>query len=241
MLQLTRSEKFTAHSNILEQMFELRSAQFSTRRGWRVSVIDGLEKDKFDELDPLYLCLIDQTNKLVASLRILRTTGPHMLSDVFSEVMGKAAIIRDPLVWESSRFCVDTQSVRKYGPEGINIITLRLLAVLFQVAKEAGIKKIISVFDLYLERILRRAGCVFERTGPVVKFDGLKTAGGVFDVNDVIIQNISRGLASQKVEGADKSIPLMFPLENITFPSATNPQIPRVLLLNNNTISNFKV
>jgi len=178
------------HADIFEQMYRLRARQFSERRGWRVTVHDGLEKDRFDEMNPLYICVVTEARQLLASLRLLPTTGPHMLSDVFPEVMGDAGIIRHPLILESSRFCVDTKAATVFGSEGINLVTRELLHGLFSTAQSAGMQNIISVYDVYVERILRRAGCDFDRLGPVVKYDDLRTVAGLFDVNDDVIESV---------------------------------------------------
>lgn len=178
------------HGDIFEQMYRLRARQFSERRGWRVTVQDGLEKDRFDDMNPLYICVVSETRQLLASLRLLPTTGPHMLSDVFPEVMGEAGIIRHPLILESSRFCVDTKAATEFGSEGINLVTRELLFGLFSTAQAVGMKNIISVYDVFVERILRRAGCDFDRLGPVVKYDDLKTVGGLFDVSDDVVQKV---------------------------------------------------
>jgi len=187
MLIVAHGSESVSFADTFEQMYQLRAKQFSTRRGWRVEVRDGLEKDRFDELNPLYICVLGENRNLLASLRLLPTTGPHMLSDVFPEVMGDAGVVRNPLIWESSRFCVDTGAAREFGLDGINMITRRLLVGLFQTANDAGIQNIISVYDIFVERILKRAGCSFDRLGPVAKFDDLKTVGGIFEVSEGVI------------------------------------------------------
>lgn len=194
MLLVAHASERCQHSEIFRQMYHLRARQFSQRRGWRVVVENGLEKDVFDELNPLYICIVGSQQKLLASLRLLPTTGPHMLSDVFPEVMGETGIVRHPLVWESSRFCVDTVAARDFCRDGINVVTRSLLLGLFQTANEAGMQNIISVYDIFVERILKRAGCSFDRLGPVVKYDDLKTVSGLFEVSSEVISTISREL-----------------------------------------------
>lgn len=190
MILTAFEEERETHADIFEQMYRLRARQFSERRGWRVTVKNGLEKDRFDDMNPLYICVVSETRQLLASLRLLPTTGPHMLSDVFPEVTGEAGIIRHPLILESSRFCVDTKAATEFGSEGINLVTRELLYGLFSKAQAEGMKKIISVYDVFVERILRRAGCDFDRLGPVVKYDDLKTVGGLFDVNDDVVRSV---------------------------------------------------
>ena len=191
MIVTAHAHEVDANSDLFDQMYQLRARQFKDRRDWRVDVTNGRERDRFDDLDPLYVCVVGPGQKLLASLRLLPTTGPHMLSDVFPEVMGDSGVVRNPLVIESSRFCVDTVACRKAGPGGINLVTRQLLVALFQTAKDAGMSHVISVYDVFMERILRRSGCPFERLGPVVQYDGLKTVAGMCEASAEIINAIS--------------------------------------------------
>lgn len=193
MLLLAHSNQFEDYEDVFVQMYRLRARQFSQRRGWRVTLRNGLEIDSFDspEMNPLYVCVLSEEKQLLASLRLLPTTGPHMLADVFPEVMGEAGPVRHPLIWESSRFCVDTEAAREFCDDGINHVTRLLLLGLFRTAHEAGMTNVVSVYDVFVERILRRAGCVFDRVGPVVKYDDLKTVAGLFEVSPASIQSIA--------------------------------------------------
>lgn len=177
-----------AYGDIFDQMYRLRARQFGERRRCQAAVQNGLEKDRFDELNPMYICVISESRQLLAALRLLPTTGPHMLWDVFPEVMGDAGIVSNPLVLECSRFCVDAEAAAEIGPEGINPVTRELLCEMFTTAQSAGIQNIISVCDTDVERVLLGAGCVFERLGPICKYDDRKIVAGMSPVNDAIIE-----------------------------------------------------
>ena len=177
-------------AGLFDQMFRLRAAAFAERRKWNVKVANGREFDRFDDLDPLYIMSVSPSGELLASLRILPTTGPHMLADVFSDTMGGLPLIRHPLIWESSRFCVNTKATTAHGPNGINTVTAELLVGLFETALNAAIMNVVSVYDLYLERILQRAGCQFERIGGPNSYDGLRTVAGLFEVTETAIKAI---------------------------------------------------
>ena len=94
------------NKNLLDQMLKLRALVFKERLDWEVEVNDGQERDIFDDQDPLYLLSVDECNNLLGSLRLLPTTGPNMLRDVFSELTPNGRIA-SPLIWESSRFCTN--------------------------------------------------------------------------------------------------------------------------------------
>ncbi|MDX8355494.1 acyl-homoserine-lactone synthase [Cognatiyoonia sp. IB215182] len=191
MIVTAHAHEIEANAALFDQMYQLRARQFKDRRNWRVDVVNGQERDIFDQLNPLYVCVIDEDRRLLASLRLLPTTGSHMLSDVFPEVMGNIGIVRNPLVVESSRFCVDTSAVKNVGASGINDITRELLWGLFHTAQTSGMTHVISVYDVFMERILRRSGCPFERLGPIVKYDGLKTVGGMCEASDDVLNALS--------------------------------------------------
>ncbi|MBB3233142.1 acyl-homoserine-lactone synthase [Halomonas stenophila] len=177
-------------SDLVEQMYILRAKTFFERRGWSVEVKDNKEIDRFDAMNPLYVMSISPRGKLLASLRLLPTTGPHMLSEVFPETMAGAGIIRHPLILESSRFCVDSAAANNYMNTGLNTVTGELLVGLFEIAMKAAQVNVVSVYDLFVERILRRAGCRFDRLGEPFVYDGLKTVAGIFEVSQVTIDSI---------------------------------------------------
>ncbi len=157
-----------------------------------------MEIDGFDALDPTYVVVVSNYGRLFASLRILPTTGPHMLADVFHETMGDAAVIRNPAIWESSRFCVDTEAVRAFGRDGVNEATRLLLLGLFETALERGCLAVVSVFDVAVERILKRVGCQFERLGPELVLDrGLRTVAARFSVNKDVIAALCQGVPAR--------------------------------------------
>jgi acyl homoserine lactone synthase len=192
MIIIAHEMERSSHESLFDQMYQLRARQFGLRRGWRVEVVDGRERDRFDDLNPLYVCVATQSGQLLASLRLLPTTGPHMLSDVFPEVMGEAGIIRHPLILESSRFCVDTEASRTFQGDGINEVTRELLHGLFSTALNAGMQNIISVYDVFVEKVLIRAGCRMERLGPVQRYDDLRTVGGLFEVSEEVVSALKK-------------------------------------------------
>ena len=182
------------HKQLFEQMFELRADQFKRRRKWSVKVTNGQERDYFDELNPLYVMVVTQERDLLASVRLLPTTGPHMLADIFPELMGNEDIIRHPLIWESSRFCINPNLCESQFKDGTNQVTRTLLKGTFEVAQQAGMHQIVSVADLMVEKILKRSGCSVERIGQLYHYDGLATVAGLCDVSPETIYNICEGI-----------------------------------------------
>lgn len=182
MIHIVDPTGYAEHRDLLDQMFVLRAAHFHTRRNWRVIVRDGREMDVFDDLGPVYVVNADENGRVRGSLRLLPTTGPHMLADVFPDIMDGEAIVRHPLIWESSRFNVDTKAVDGWSRQSINTATGELLAGLFEAAELIGLRQIVSVYDVAVARILARAGCDITPLGKKIHPDGLATVAGLFAV-----------------------------------------------------------
>lgn len=195
MIHVVTPENQHAYADLLDQMFRLRAQSFGDRRKWQVDVVDGRELDGYDEMDPIYVLVSDGVGKLIGGQRLLPTTGPHLLADVFAETMGEHPVIRHPLVWECSRFVVDTQAAKERSNDGVNYATRELLLGLVKTAYDAGMVNIVANYDLYMERITRRAGLVAERLGPVVSYhshDGTtKTVATLIEVSEDVIEGLT--------------------------------------------------
>jgi acyl homoserine lactone synthase len=189
MIQLIQGAYPADNADILDKMFRLRAKVFNDRLGWEVKVRDHRETDRFDELNPLYIVETDDKRNVLASLRLLPTTGPHMLSDVFSELMAPESIIRSPRVLESSRFAADTELLG-HLPNGLSSVTGVLLCALLETSRAAGVDFVISVYDVRMERILRRAGCGFERLCEPRKIGDVMTVAGLCETATSVTDEI---------------------------------------------------
>ncbi len=144
--------------HILDDMFRLRARVFADRLGWEVDVRDGKEIDKFDRLDPAYVVGLDDEGHVVACVRALQTTGPHMLADVFSDILDGEPPLRSATLWESTRFCVDTQRLgRGKARNSISYATCELMIGALEYARNSGISDIVTVIDPVIDRILKRS------------------------------------------------------------------------------------
>lgn len=90
----------------LADMHRHRKAAFVDRAGWEIPVVADQERDQYDlREDTVYLLAKDAPGgPLLASTRLLTTTGSHLMSELFS-VEARDRIPRGPAVLEASRFC----------------------------------------------------------------------------------------------------------------------------------------
>ncbi|HYH99608.1 acyl-homoserine-lactone synthase [Hyalangium sp.] len=90
---------------VLEGMFRLRHKVFHELLGWEVEVREGQERDRFDALETHYIILHAPRQPMALGCwRLLPTTGPYMLRDVFPQLLHGEAAPCSPQIWEISRF-----------------------------------------------------------------------------------------------------------------------------------------
>src|SRR5580704_753348 len=111
-------ERYNAHeySHLMDQMFRLRARVFHDRLGWDVEVADGKERDRYDDEGPVYIIYADdEARQVKGSLRLLPTTGPTVLADIFSDTLPDAVNLSAPTIWECTRFCVEDHGTSRRG------------------------------------------------------------------------------------------------------------------------------
>ena len=182
------------HPDLFEQMFRMRAAVFADRLSWDVTVVDGREVDRFDAEDPLYLFCVDEvTEELKGAVRLLPTTGPNMLRDVFAVLVPDGSV-ESPLIWESSRFAVNPTlaigPTRQEANHTVNTTTVELLCGLVEAAQLAGVEHIVSVFDARMARIFRTVDCPYEVIGLPTRIGRTMTYAGLFEISDAMRQRL---------------------------------------------------
>jgi len=103
----THDDESAASDKVMRAMFEARKRVFVDLLGWDLPVLAGLyEVDQYDDGHARYLILTDTDQNHLASARILPTTGPHILGELFPELC-EASVPSGPDTWEISRFCLE--------------------------------------------------------------------------------------------------------------------------------------
>ena len=150
MLLLISHDNAHLHWDALASMHQLRRAVFKERLGWDVNVVNRLELDQFDLPDAHYLVHTAPDGRVNACTRLLPTTGAYLLADVFAELVdGEMPRAHD--IWESTRFYADPAT----APANIAAV---LMAGMLEFGLYAGLRAYVSVSDIRMEPIMRRAG-----------------------------------------------------------------------------------
>ncbi|MEM7404916.1 MAG: acyl-homoserine-lactone synthase [Pseudomonadota bacterium] len=149
--------------DLLDGMFRLRDEVFHKRLGWQVNSNNGLERDTFDELNPVYLIARAEGRRVRGCTRILPTTGPYMLKDVFADLLDGESAPQDDATWELSRFTADPDRSNPQASVGAISLGLMREAVIF--ADENDIERYVAVTSVAMERMLKRVGLPMIRLG----------------------------------------------------------------------------
>jgi acyl-homoserine lactone synthase len=156
MVDVITSNNRHKFASVLDQMHRDRKAVFVDRLKWDVPVIDGqFEVDQFDTDAAIYLVATDARHQRhLGSVRLLPSTGPHLLGEVFPHLCDKAVPTGGD-VWEITRMCthpskdVDGLAVRRqlvvalcefgllYGIRTYTVVThVQMLSALLSVGWE---------------------------------------------------------------------------------------------------------
>ena len=190
------------YSNLMDEMFRLRARVFHDRLGWDVQIVDGMERDKYDDLGPVYLFYTDDDAREVkGSLRLLPTTGPTVLADVFSDTLPSCANLTAPTIWECTRLCLDDRILNRGRPEELLFASTVLIAALGEVAVAAGIETILGNLDSSMLRLYRHIGCEVEVLGSTRRY-GRPIYLASFRIAKPIVRKLKRRLGNAQSEMA---------------------------------------
>lgn len=153
---------------LYSELAAYRHEIFVETLGWQLDTPDGSEQDQFDRQDTVYVVARNDQNCITGCARLLPTTGPYLLSEVFPMLLNGMAPPCSEDVWELSRFAaVDidgaTGSARRRlsSPHAVT-----LLRGAIRSAADLGAKRLITVSPIGIERLLRHAGFEAHRAGP---------------------------------------------------------------------------
>lgn len=170
-------------------MHQLRKKVFADRMGWEVTVEGDQEIDEFDRLPgTVYLLYRGDDGVVRGCARLLPTTGPNMLRDVFPVLLDGGPMPRAPRIWESTRFAVDDAGEINAG---IGRGTTELLVGMTEVALAYGVTRVISVCDIRVERVLKRAGLPVARIGSSHRIGCTIAVAGYYDPSPVLLDSLA--------------------------------------------------
>lgn len=192
MYLLVQAHQYPRFSDLLAQSFRLRKRVFADRLGWNVTVAGDWERDVYDSLSPAYLLWSDETQtRLYGSVRLMPTTGPTLLYDVFRNTFPDSCDLVAPSIWEGTRMCIDDDAIAKDMPgRRSDEAFCTLLLALCEVALEHGIDTLISNYEPQMKRLYHRAGAEVEELGRSTGFGRYPVCCGAFEVSTRVLNSM---------------------------------------------------
>lgn len=192
MIITVQAHEYQKYSGLMDQMFRLRKKVFADQLNWDVPVIGDMERDIYDNHRPVYLmwCSDDQS-VLYGVIRLMPTTGPTLLYDVFRNTFPDIVSFEGPGIWEGTRMCVDEELLARDHPEvsPARAFSLLLLA-LCEVALKHGIHSMVSNYEPQMKRIYMRTGIEVNELGRADEYGKYPVCCGLFEVSEAVLQKM---------------------------------------------------
>jgi N-acyl-L-homoserine lactone synthetase len=188
MFAVTDKTNAIRHAYRLHSFSKLRHEIFIERLKWPLNCPPGREIDQYDDEAAVYITATNPAGHVVAGARLLDTSRLSLLADTFPELVDGPAP-RDPAIWDVTRFAVDH---RKERTEDCGNLCAALVCALQEHGLAQSLDHYVSVSDVRMEPILRRAGCRMERMGPTIQMDGTGVVALHIEISHRVLENARR-------------------------------------------------
>lgn len=202
MIYLVDRRNRAAFDAQLEEMYRQRHQVYVEKRGWKtLARPDKRETDQFDNEDAVYLMKIADNGTVEGAVRLIDTTKPHLMRNVFSHIVTLGPIPNDPRVYEMTRCYVsDTVSGKPERAQAAG----EILAAMEEYGLARGLTDYSVVSDLYFVPFMTVIGDGVKNLGVPYEYGEGKCIAMTFPVNE-------RGLRiCRRARGLDDSGVLVF-------------------------------
>lgn len=168
MIRITRG--YRLDDPVDAAMLEDRRRLFCDLMRWEVPVVAGrFEIDQFDTGDATYLVDIDEIGAHRGSMRLLPSTGAHILGDLFP-VLSDRAVPRGPGICEITRLCLPS----RLGAGRRLDVRNRLISAMVDHALAQGIHTLTGVVRPGFRASVLAMGWAAEALGPIRMIGGME-------------------------------------------------------------------
>ena len=152
MIEVLTGRDAALYPNLFERMHRQRHEIYVVRRGWKaLHSENGIERDCFDIPDAQYVLALDEEDDILASMRLLPSTGPHLLADVFPKLILSGDVPRGDDIYELTRFYVAPFGASREVRDWLVGV---LSAGAIEHCLDIGIRHITSVIDTFLLKLM---------------------------------------------------------------------------------------
>ncbi|MEF9673284.1 acyl-homoserine-lactone synthase [Pseudomonas sp. MWU13-2100] len=172
MLQTITGTARELGSRVETALASYRHKIFLEKLGWPLPSKNGEEVDEFDRADTVYVVAKNPLGDICGCARLLPTTRPYLLSEVFPELMGDTPLPHAADTWELSRFSATALNEPNSNTLQSWRNTCTLVAETVAAAIQLGAARLIAFSAVGNERLLRRMGVTVHRVSAPQLIDG---------------------------------------------------------------------
>lgn len=195
MIECFNYETAQFFGNSLAQQHKLRHKVFIARQSWDVPHYKGMEYDHYDTPAAYYLTYRDTSGVVRGIARLLPTSCPYMLQEVFPDMVNRN-LESSEKIWEGTRFAIDHDLPVDIRKKILNELVCAWL--------EFGILHNISEYWLltqsFILKTFQKMGCEIEALGNVKKINGEKVLAASSLVSPDILKQV------RKTTGIDQNV-----------------------------------
>lgn len=146
------------------ELFRFRHLVFVEHAGWELPCRDQLEMDEFDTEHAVHLVRRNEAGEVVGQLRLLPTTRPYMIQQLWPDLMGPTPLPQSPRVWEVTRLGADP----RLGLLERGRVVAELVTACIEYGMRHGIVEMLAVMgEDHARKSVRGMGWSYERLGPM--------------------------------------------------------------------------
>lgn len=211
MIELVQAGQ-AGKTELLFDMHRLRGRVFKDIMDWNVKVnTEGLEVDQFDIPEAVYLLALNTEHRVIGSWRLLPTTGPTMIRDIWPQFLKSLPLPSDPSVWEVSRFAVHVPiEDPKESQRQSQIAIGEMFCALTEACIATGIHEIYTLYDDRIAKIIRRIDCHPHKVSDQFDINGMPCQVGAFKTDTAMLKKLheATGINAPQIKPADLPLSL---------------------------------
>jgi acyl homoserine lactone synthase len=188
MIRLITAQDRGTNLAAIMAMYRLRHRVFKLRLDWEVMTSGGMEVDEFDTMHPVYVLHETDEGAIDGCVRLLPTTGPYMLREVFPALLGAEPAPVGTHVWEASRFACEASDGR--SARALAKATFELFAGVLEFGLSWGLTELVVVVDTRFERILRLGRWPLCRLGVPYSIGRVEATAGHLEVSPAVLARV---------------------------------------------------
>lgn len=167
----------TAHhlGDALASMHRLRHRVFVERQKYNVPTYRSMEWDQFDTPAAVYLVWRDEEGEARAVTRLIPTTLPYMIQELWADLMDGKELPSHDRIWEATRFGID----RGLSPDKRREVLGELVCGCLEFGLRNDIDEFLCVMPIQIiNGAIRAAGVTVDVLGEPKKLGGLPVVSG---------------------------------------------------------------